>query len=41
MPQIAEGLRLRIGASVMARLYEDRAPEDITLRGISCFRARL
>ncbi len=33
MPQIAQGLRLRIGASLAARLYEDRALEDITLRG--------
>lgn len=33
MPQIAEGLRLRIGASVTARLFEDRALQDITLRG--------
>lgn len=33
MPQIAQGLGLRIGARVTARLYEDRALHDITLRG--------
>jgi len=33
MPQIADGLRLRIGASVLARLYRERALQDITLRG--------
>ena len=33
MPQIAAGLRLRFGASIAARLYEDRALQDITLRG--------
>ncbi|WP_071470157.1 porin family protein [Roseinatronobacter thiooxidans] len=33
MPQVAQGLRLRIGARVSARLYEDRALHDITLRG--------
>jgi len=33
MPQIAQSLRLRVGARVSARLYEDRALHDITLRG--------
>lgn len=32
-PEIGEGLQLRLGASVAARLYEDRALRDITLRG--------
>lgn len=32
MPRIGDGLRLRIGANVSARLYEERALQDITLR---------
>ncbi|MDD7971959.1 surface lipoprotein assembly modifier [Roseinatronobacter alkalisoli] len=33
MPQISAGLRVRLGASVAARLYGNRALRDITLRG--------
>lgn len=40
MPQVGPGLRLRFGASATARLYSDRALNDVTLRGEAGFQGQ-